>query len=65
MLEGEDKGAQALMTEFIAQLIDPVAGICALYACQLKPSDDAPSHELVRLFEKTMYERMQEAEKSG
>ena len=48
-----------------SQFLDPTAGLCALYACQLKPSDDRPSHELVRLFEETMYQRMREAAKSA
>ena len=42
------------------QFIDRAGDICGLYASQLKPSGDTKSHEMGKLFEKTMYQRAKE-----
>ena len=43
------------------KFIDRKADLCGLYASQLKPSGDTKSHEMGKLFEKTMYQRAQAA----
>lgn len=43
------------------KFIDREAGLCGLFGCQVKPPGDERTGEMITLFEKTMYERVEKA----
>lgn len=41
------------------QFVDREAGLCGLYGGQVKPPGDDPTGNMITLFEKAMYERLE------